>query len=386
MMDTQNAVMAGGLTLLRHLSHERHVTAEELAAGLGGKTADVKRLLGELEARRLVRLDKARKAWSLNPDFGCLIGIDMGASHLHFALTDFAGEVLEEADQKIRPEDGPERLIGQIKRQSRLLANKPARHRLRGLAIGVPSPVNPRTGLVSFANNLPGWTNVDLKGELEREFRIPVVLENDANMAAVGEHWRGVAQAAEHFIFIAIGTGIGSGIFISGELYRGRTGEAGELYRLHLEWPRWNEDFGENGYFESHASGQGIAALGRRLMGRNGVAKNLAEERDAYFVFEAFRAGQPQARQTLETIFTILAVGIANVAAVLDPDLVVLGGGVTKGAPEFMLATIEKVARKIQPQLPPVRLSALEDKAQTFGAVFSAMNAAWQSALARRRG
>ena len=121
---------------------------------------------------------------------------------------------------------------------------------LRALAIGVPSPVDPRSGLVAFANNLVGWKNVDLRRALEKEFRVPVCLENDANMAAIGEHWRGVARDARSFVFIALGTGIGSGIFIDGRLYRGRTGNAGELFRLNLEWPRWDEDFGDLGYFD----------------------------------------------------------------------------------------------------------------------------------------
>jgi predicted NBD/HSP70 family sugar kinase len=371
-------------TVLEEICRRGETPLADMAERLGAKVSTLESKLRDLETRKLVRFAKGRKAVSLNPDFGSLMGIDMGASHLHYALTDFSGEMMEEANKKIRPEDGPKRLIGQIKLEIQHLAMRRGRSRLRGLAIGVPGPIDPRTGLVSLANNLPGWVNVDLKGELEREFRVPVALENDANMAAVGEHWRGVAQEEANFIFIALGTGIGSGIFVHGKLYRGRTGAAGELYRLHLEWPRWNEDFGENGFFESHASGQGIATLGRRLMGCAGAAKNLAEERDAYFVFDAFRRGNPQARETLETIFTILATGIANVVAVLDPDMVVLGGGVTKGAPEFMLSTVETVARHIQPNLPPVRLSALEDKAQTYGAIFSAMTAACEAVLARR--
>ncbi len=370
--------------VLGEICQRGEVPAADLAARLGVKASAIEGKLKDLENRKVIRFSKGRKTVSLRPDFGSLMGIDMGASHLHFALTDFSGEVLEEANQKIRPEDGPKRLIAQIKLEIQQLAVRRGRSRLRGLAIGVPSPVDPRSGLVSLANNLPGWVNVDLKGDLEREFRVPVKLENDANMAAVGEHWRGVAQEADNFIFIALGTGIGSGIFVNRQLYRGRTGAAGELHRLHVEWPRWKEDFGENGFFESHASGQGIATLGRRLMGCSGAAKNLAEERDAYFVFDAFRRGNPQARQTLETIFTILATGIANVVAVLDPDLVVLGGGVTKGAPEFMLSTVETVARRIQPNLPPVRLTALDDKAQTHGAIYSATTAACEAILGRR--
>jgi glucokinase len=255
---------------------------------------------------------------------------------------------------------------------------------LRALAIGVPSPIDPERGVVAYANNLPGWKNIHLGRELQKEFRVPVFLENDANMAALGEHWRGVARDVKNFVFIALGTGIGSGIFVDGKLHRGRTGNAGELYRLNVEWQRWTEDFGEVGYFESYVSGMGIAAEGRRVLGPSALSDpGLAEERDAYFVFEAYRQGNPLARQVLEKVFTMLGVGVADLVAVLDPDLIVLGGGITKGAPAFMMDTVDKVVHRLQSDPPPVRLSALEDKAQTYGAIASALTVA-QEAVMRR--
>jgi len=321
-----------------------------------------------------------RAKLALNPNLGHVIGIDLGASHLHFALADFRGEILDEYIAKIRPEDGPQPMIEQIRAGIHALA---ARHkeqgRLKALAIGVPSAVDAERGVVSFANNLPGWTDIHLGRALERSFRIPVFLENDANMAAIGEHWRGVAQGVDNFVFVAIGTGIGSGVFIDGKLYRGHSGWAGELFRMNIEWQRWQEDFGDTGNLESHASGMGIAVEGRKALGESEAAQpaGLAQERDAYFVFEAFHQGKPQARAALEKIFTILGVGIANVVAILDPDLIVFGGGIAKGAPEFMLGTVEKVVRAIQKDItPPMKLSALEDKAQTFGAIHAALTLA----------
>jgi glucokinase len=339
----------------------------------------------------------------------------MGASHVHFALTDFCGEILADSNIKIRPEDGPIKMIRQVKENvrrivagrgirdltgRRVAANatpkirawqSTSRPRLQGLGIGVPSPVDPRTGLVSFANNLPGWTDIDLRGALQEDFGVPVALENDANMATSGENWRGVAREAKNFVFIALGTGIGSGVFADGRLIRGRTGAAGELYRLNVEWQRWDEDFGDTGYFESQVSGLGIAAEGRKQLGRLSSAgarraragEGLAEERDAYFVFDAFRRGDGKARAVLEKVFTMLGVGIADLVAVLDPDLIVLGGGVTRGASEFMLAVAERVARRVQPGAPPIKLSTLGHNAQTYGAICSAMTLARERILSK---
>lgn len=380
---------ASGLgRLFQEISRRVEVPARELSQALGIKASTLESKLRRLHAKGLVAFQDGRKRVAINPHCGHVVGIDMGASHLHFALADFRGEILKDATRKIRPEDGPRKLIAQIKEGvRRLAAGQAERGRFQGLAIGVPSPVHPITDLVSFANNLPGWKNIDLRRELAHAFRIPVRIENDANAAALGEHWRGVARGTDSFVFVALGTGIGSGVFLNGKLYTGRTGSAGELFRLHVEWPRWQEDFGDTGYFESHASGLGIAAAGRELKNALDTAggEGLSEERDARFVFDSFHRGDPQARAVLERIFTILGVGIANLVSVLDPELIVIGGGVAKGAPEFMLAQVEKVVGTIHLDPPPIRLSALEDKAQTYGAIYSALEAA-TDAIARRLG
>ena len=388
--------------ILEQITRDGEISMRDLARRLSVKLSTVQQQIRPLVREGLVRFSHKGKKISLNPDFGCVVGIDLGASHLHFALADFRGEILNDFTEKIRPEDGPRKLISQIKegirRQVGALAHprsteKPGRaikkkaqprFTVRGMAIGVPSPVNPVSGVVALANNLPGWKNIHLARALEKEFRVPVVIENDANMAAIGEHWRGVARGLNNFVFIALGTGIGAGIFVNGELVRGRTGSAGELFRMNVEWPRWDEDFGNIGYFETHVSGMGIANEGRKILGPSAAGQhgNLAAERDAYFVFESFRQSNPQARAALEKVFTMLGVGVANIVAVLDPDLIVLGGGVVKGAPELLLATLDRVVRRIQKEITPrIQISALEDKAQTYGAVFSALTGAQKAVL-----
>jgi len=376
---------SGLCRVLEEISKHPSISMQNLAGQLGVKASSLEAQVRRLRRKHLVVPGRARGEIALNREFGYLVGIDMGASHLHLALADFSGEVIDSFAVKVRPEDGPRKMISQIKKSIRKLVPSGKQARLCALALGVPSPVDPRTGLVLLANNLPGWTNIDLKDELQKEFRVPVSLENDANMAALGEHWRGVAQSADNFIFIALGTGIGSGVFVNGQLYVGRGGAAGELHLMNVEWPRWQENFGGTGYFERHASGQGIASLGRKLMkaGAQSGHASLAKMRDAHFVFEAFHRGDSAAREVLEKTFAILGVGIANIVAVMDPDLIVLGGGISRGAPDFMLTTVSRVAQRVQPDCPPIRLSALGDKTQTYGAIFSAMMAACQATTCR---
>jgi glucokinase len=372
--------------IFREVARCGETSPPELARVLGLKLSTVNAKLRTLTEEGMVEYRNDRKGVGLNSTFGYVVGIDLGGSHVHYALADFRGDVLRESDEKIQPEDGPAKLIRQTQECIRtLVAGLPRHGRLQAMAMGVPSPVTPKLGIVSWANNLPGWKDVHLKTELEREFRVPIYLENDANMAAVGEHWRGVARGIDNFVFIALGTGIGAGVFIDGKLYVGRTGAAGELYRMNVEWPRWDEDFGDTGHFESYVSGLGIAAEGHRSLGTDSGRKpsGLREERDAYFVFEALRQGDPTAREVLERIFTMLGVGVANLIAVLDPELIVFGGGVSKGAPDLMLATVEKVMRRIQPDAPPLALTTLQDKAQTHGAIFSALALA-QDAVVRQ--
>ncbi len=364
--------------LFRAIAESGEVSLRQLSRTLGLEPSSVTAKIRPLIKRGLCCYASGRTRIGVNPDFGHVAGIDMGGSHLHFAWADFAGEIRDDLTVKIQPEDGPRKMIGQIKTAVRDLAQKAGPGRLRAMAIGVPSPVDTEHGVVTFANNLPGWERIHLARELEREFHIPVFMENDANMAALGEHWRGVARGINNFVFIALGTGVGTGLIIDGKLYRGRLGAAGELFRTNIDWQTWDMEFPETGQFEYYVSGMGIAMEGRKLLAmppQSGAA-GLAQERDAYFVFESFRQGSNEARAVLEKIFIMLGVGVANLVGILDPDLIVLGGGITKGAPEFMMETVEKVVHRLQPNPPPIKLSSLEDKAQTYGAIRSALDVA----------
>ena len=374
-------------SLFRAIAEPGEVSLKQLARTLGLKPLSLRGRIRPLLRKGLLSYSDNHASIGVNRDFGHVVGIDVGASHLHFALADFSGEILEDTTVKIRPEDGPRKMIDQVKETVRNLSRKAGHGRLRAIAVGVPSPVDAEHGVVTFANNLPGWKDIHLGHELERDFRVPVFMENDANMAAIGEHWRGVARGVDNFVFIALGTGVGSGVFINGNLFRGRNGAAGEMYKMNIDWQTWDDDFPDTGQFENFVSGMGIAAEGRKGLAipSQAEAAGLVQERDAYFVFESFRQGSVEARAVLEKTYVMLGVGIANVVGILDPDLIVLGGGIAKGAPEFMLSIVEKVVHRIQPTPPPIKLSSLEDKAQTYGAIRSALGVARDAILMRLR-
>jgi glucokinase len=303
---------------------------------------------------------------------GCGIAVDMGASYLRFVLAGADGQILHEDRERVNSESGPKAVISQIRDGiGRLVERETECGALRGIAIGVPGAVDPRSGKVLDANNVPGWREVDMGRELEQAFEVPVFLDNDANMAAIGEHWRGIAKDIDNFVFVALGTGIGSGLFVDGRICRGRSGFAGELFRMNLEWDRWDEEFPDTGYLEAHVAGVGLAIAGRKVLtgGNGGQSSTLAESRDARYVFEALRQGNPQARALVEKALVMLGVGVANMVSILDPEMIVFNGGIVQGAPELLLETVTRVVGRIHPKAPSVQLSSLGDKAQIWGAL-----------------
>ena len=312
------------------------------------------------------------------------VAVDMGATRIRFVLANARGEILGESREFLHAESGPRGVVSQIANGiARLIPAGQPHDCLCGIAIGVPGGVDPKTGKVLDANNIPGWREVDMGRELEEEFHAPVYLDNDANMAAIGEHWRGVARGVNDFVFIALGTGIGAGIFLDGRIRRGRTGFAGELFRMNLDWNRWNEEFPDTGYLESYVSGVGIAAAGRKLSvdGNGNQASTLAESRDARYVFEALHRGDAKARTLVENCFLMLGVATANFVSILDPELIVFNGGIVQGAPDMLLQIVEKVVRRIHPRPPRIELSTLGDKAQIWGAIETLLRPQEQGAI-----
>ncbi len=312
------------------------------------------------------------------------VAVDLGASHLRFVLATLGGEIRKEAREQVQAETGPAGVVAQVRNGIKgLLENSHAHGQLRGIAIGVPGGVDPKTGKVLDANNVPGWREVDMGRELEETFGTPVFLDNDANMAAIGEHWRGVAQGVGNFVFIALGTGIGSGVFVDGRICRGQGGFAGELFRMNLDWTRWDEDFPDTGYLEAHVSGRALAGEGRKILtqGNGQAASSLTESRDARYLFEALHQGDPQAVALIEKSFLLLGVAVANIVSILDPELIVFNGGIVKGAPKLLLSTVERVVQRIHPRPPRIQLSTLGDKAQIWGALHTLLYPDQQGAI-----
>lgn len=330
--------------------------------------------LERLEAKGLIKRSADGKRLAIADTTSRVIAVDMGATNTRYMVSDLAGNILA-THRDHAASQSPEAALDHVaERMKELTESHCVAGDLKAIAMGVPSAVHPQTGLLTSANNLEGWDNVAMGEVLQERFGVPVILDNDCNMAAVGEYWQGAAIGVGNFVFVAVGTGIGSGIYIDHKLYRGRTGSAGEIYLMNVDWRRWNEDFAETGHVESYASGVGIAEQARQagLLKRSAKTTEL-DDRDSRRVFAAMRRGNPLATQVVEEVFTVLGVAVANMVATLDPELVVLNGGLTKGDPNLLLGTVHKVVHHIHRDVPTIRISALGDRAQLYGSLWTAL-------------
>ncbi|MGE5584411.1 MAG: ROK family protein [Bacillota bacterium] len=250
--------------------------------------------------------------------------------------------------------------------------------RLKALAIGVPGAVDMMTGHVSLAPNL-GWMEpYPLRQLLEDALGIPVLVDNDVNMAAIGEQRYGIAKGVKDFVFVAVGTGIGAGIVIDNRVYRGSHWTAGEVGYMVLSEDCLGHTYRDHGYLESRASGKGVVQMARDLsidlQSLDDRARHLHGDLQAERVFHAASRGNATAQKVVDQALSALGLGLANIATLLDPQLIVLGGGVLKNA--AILKPLDEAVHRLVPTKADVVLSRLGTEAQVLGAAATALQLA----------
>lgn len=309
-----------------------------------------------------------------NADYGSLVGVDLGSRTVRFALADLQGRMIARDQQRTRA-DSFDAAIDQVLQGIEEIFKRAGRdaRKLFAIGIGAPGMTDVTAGRVIKAANLAGWTNVPLREVVEARFKVPVLVDNDANMAALGERWQGVARQTNDFVFLALGAGVGAGVVIGGRLHRGHHWYAGEISRMTLDYREWEVDFGERGYLESRISAASIPewSHARTLLERSGADREAAMR----VIIDAAREGDAEAASVVEELAVFLGSAVANVVAVLDPGLVVFGGGLSH-AGDLLLDPVRRVVGRIVPNVPALEISALGDDAQLLGAVYSAMEAA----------
>jgi glucokinase len=314
-----------------------------------------------------------------NSKLGYVIGADIGTSIVRAALADLDGTVIEEWVAGTNSNSTPKRVTALL---LDCIRNLPSRHKIPmdkilALAAGVPGITNARSGTVLSAPILTsGWGDVCLRQILETETGIPAVIENDVNLAAVGESWCGIARGVKDFVFLTVGTGVGAGIFVDGHLYHGSDWTAGEIGYLYV--PGTEEAplaIHRPGSLESIIGARAIERSWQKLCGANHRAgRRLPRVTSAADIFDLAAKGENQAAAILQRTARILADAITNVCLILNSSLVVLGGRV--GSHPALFEATRRIVDRNEFCRPRLALSALSRKAPLYGAVCLALNAA----------
>lgn len=274
-------------------------------------------------------------------------GIDLGGTTVKLGLFDEAGTVLDKWEIKTRTENGGDLILSDIADsiKAKMVEKKIEKKDVKGAGIGVPGPVDAE-GIVHRCVNL-GWGEFNVSEKLSGLLDLPVKAGNDANVAALGEMWQGGGKGYKNVVAVTLGTGVGGGIIIEGMMVAGATGAAGEIGHLHVE--DHEEDTcgcGNKGCLEQYASATGIVRLAKRRLAKDEKASCLRGiEVTAKDVWDGVKAGDELAIEVAETFGDYLGKGLAAVGAVVNPEIMVIGGGVSK-AGEILLTYIEKYYTK----------------------------------------
>jgi len=302
-----------------------------------------------------------------------VLGFDLGARFLRGAVCDLTGTVRARQDVEL-PSPGVEEALDAIGslRTSLVDAAGLRDELVDGVVVGVPGVVADG-GRIELATNVPGLEEVDLGGELGSRLGLPVTLENDINLAALGEQWSGVARGVDDFVFISIGTGLGAGLVLRGELHRGHNGAAGELdYAL-----------GTLGAELDPCAGA-VVGLAEELAADGRPPTALASPYDARKLFAAARDGDELARAVVSESARRIAMHVAPIAGVADVGLVVLGGGIGSNG-DLLLEPVRGLLRAWLPYPPRVEVSSLGDGAVLMGALSVGLRAALDRVFVNRR-
>lgn len=299
-----------------------------------------------------------------------LIGIDIGGTTIKMALFDAAGTMLDKWQIPTNTDAGgmhiPDEMVASIKQ--RLSENELESGELLGIGIGVPGPVD--DSVVKRAVNL-GWSDFPLKQLLERELNVPVALLNDANAAALGELWQGSSDQLRDTVFVTLGTGVGGGIIVDGKIVNGKHASGGEIGHI----PVQSEEkrlcgCGNTNCLESYGSANGMVKTMNQLAGEE-VVSNTKD------IFTLLAQGDSAAQDTLAITIDYLARAIAGILNTLDPEELVIGGGVSEAGDAFLVPLKAALDRYVFPQISghiQLRKATLGNDAGVYGAAYQIVN------------
>lgn len=305
------------------------------------------------------------------------IGIDVGGTNVKVALVTDEGQIIYSDSVPTRAEMGYEYTVNNIKQAIYDLmkeTNTQAQD-IEGIGFGFPGQVDYKTGIVKLLPNIPGWVNVPIAQIMEDEFHIPTRIDNDARCAALGELFTGAGKGCENIVCVTVGTGVGSGIIINGKVVRGASNAAGEIGHIKLEM----KDglicgCGDTGCMEAYVSAPSIVAMAEDYIkgGKSTKFREMANpEISAYIVAEAAKAGDKVAQRIFKIMGEYLGIGLSSVVNLLNPEKIIIGGGVADAGDIFLnpvRETIKSRAMEISGNAVQVVPAELGNRAGVIGA------------------
>jgi glucokinase-like ROK family protein len=351
------------------------IARSEIARTLGLSQPTVLRIVDELVEEGMVRYTgetqasrgRRRDLLEYNRDGFAVVGVDLGGTKMFGGLANIGGEILVERAVDAHNTNGDESYTQLVELVGFLLdAPRKEGQAILGIAVGAPGVTQTRPGLVQWAPSL-NWRDFPLKAKLEAQFGLPCLVENDVNLAALGENWFGAGQGTKDMVLIAIGTGVGAGIIMDGILLRGHHEAAGEIGYLLSTPDDLRRSYPHFGALENIISGTGIADRARKLL----EGRLTADELNALTssdVFAAARRSEDWAMQIVAETADYLSIAILNISTLLDPELIVLSGGVVK-SDDLLLPAVQDRIRNVLAQTPRVEVSRLGRRAAVMGGI-----------------
>lgn len=267
---------------------------------------------------------------------GPVLGVDIGGTKVAVGLVDHDGKILAQGRKPMIANGTAEAGLDAVTNAIDSIMSTAPGGNVQSIGICAPGPLDPKTGVVLNPPNLPCWRNFPLAEKITAKYRVPVRVDNDANAAALAETRWGAARGFRYVFYATIGTGIGTGIVFNGIIYHGNTGSAGEGGHMSIDYRGPFCGCGKHGCIEALAAGPAIGARARAKLAaepsRHSTVLDLAKGNVAAvtseLVGQAYAAGDPLAREVLQDTVELLSAWLGNIVDLLDPDVLVMGGGV----------------------------------------------------------
>lgn len=281
------------------------------------------------------------------------IGVDLGGTNLRIAAVNESGHLLEKTTLGTQVQKGRDFVISEMCEAIQQVVTKyVGKVELHGIGIGVPGIIDLETGMLYESPNLPGWDHYPVREEIERRLQTKVVLENDANAAALGEKWLGAARDFPSMCMITLGTGVGGGIVLNGRIWHGMTGMAGELGHITVEPEGAKCNCGNNGCIEQYASATAIVRMAHEAIA-TGKAPELAraaegtdKEFNSRVVYQMAVQGDASAQEIYRKVGRYLGIAVADIINALNLNMYVIGGGVVSAWEAFAPAMMDEINRR----------------------------------------